>query len=296
MQQKLSVQQASSDAKQQSESRYTESADVTAAPLVTNLQRMVGNRRTQQLIKQGRVQRHIKDVQNWARMQNKPTNAPVNVIQRFEARRHEQVERFGLTTTDDSGSTRGGFSDQEATATYFGNWQRDMSQAFSNNPLRAVLGDQLLFEILNLLVVQKFGRQLDEQSFGVYRPPEHMDNPAGQINSDLLTEQDVGHMGGAQTVINQEDISSPEAIAEMFRVTDDTFISIQEEVSNFLRGFDPFSANNDARSQATTLMLFKRYQNLATEDRIGPIVQPFINNFGTELSGRVGRKPLLIAG
>ncbi|HEU4324980.1 MAG TPA: DUF4157 domain-containing protein [Roseiflexaceae bacterium] len=140
-------------------------------------------------------------------------------VQRFEAQHHEHVERGALSTPTASGGP--GFTDAEATATYFGNWSRDMNQAFSNNPITAALGKELVFEIINVLAMQKFGRQLNPEDFGVYSPREHMDNPAGQINADLLRgEQERTFQQFQEKPAQPEDISTEEAVRQLFVVND----------------------------------------------------------------------------
>lgn len=134
------------------------------------------------------------------------------VISRFEAGHHERVERGSLTAGP------GGFSDAEASAVYFGNWSRDLSQALLNHPIINSLGQEVVFEILNLMAMQKFGRELDPKDFGVYSPREHIDNPAGQTTSDLNQPGTPG--AGPHTLAHGEDISSPDAISKLFTVND----------------------------------------------------------------------------
>ncbi len=317
-------------------------------------------------------------------------------IQRLEAAHHEHAERFGLTTTSDTGE-RGGLTEAEAGAVYFGNWQRDFNQAFGNNALRNLLGDELLFEIINLLAINKFGRDLDPQEFGVYSPREHIDLPAGQINADLLMGPAAPTIQGQTVERPAEDISSPEAIAALFQVneaglpaylarsiqyveeefstaadlgrtpdglmhfgnglhsvedlfahsnwaeiavgrlisdgaltfspeltdelhqreqggldpietlagqteggipilttgsfvTDDTFESIKEEISNFLRGFDPFTAGNEERSRQFMTMALERYERMSESGAAGQIVVPFLENLGTLLTDKLAEK------
>ncbi|MGW5365221.1 HET-C-related protein [Actinopolymorpha pittospori] len=126
-----------------------------------------------------------------------------SVVQRFEAQHHEHVERAALTAPTVAGGS--GFTDAEASATYFGNWSRDMSQVLGGNPLVKVLGAELVFEIVNAMAVQKFGRTLDPTDFGVYSPREHIDNPAGQVNADLIRRDMNVRIHGAQ-VGTDEDI------------------------------------------------------------------------------------------
>ena len=140
-------------------------------------------------------------------------------IQRFEAQHHEHVERAALT-----GGGSAGFTDAEATATYFGNWSRDLSQAFSHNPVVEAFGKEMVFEILNVIAMQKFGRALSPRDFGIYSAREHIDSPAGQTNYDLLRgaqERRFAQFGDDQQPQNaEEDISSPQAVAELYAVND----------------------------------------------------------------------------
>ena len=81
-----------------------------------------------------------------------PTRSPV--VQRFEAQHHEHIERGTLTAPS---PTTGGFTDAEAGAVYFGNWSRDLSQALLNHPIIRTLGQEAVFELVNLIAMQKFG-------------------------------------------------------------------------------------------------------------------------------------------
>lgn len=93
-------------------------------------------------------------------------------VQRFEAQHHEHVERGALTEAGPGGQA--GFSDAEASATYFGNWSRDLSQAFVNNPVLNALGNEVMFEILNALAISKFGRELSPRDFwGLFAARAH---------------------------------------------------------------------------------------------------------------------------
>ena len=85
-------------------------------------------------------------------------------IQRFEAQHHEHAERAALAAPSPAGAP--GFTDAEASAVYFGNWSRDLSQALLNHPVIRTLGQEAVFEILNLLAMQKFGRELNPRDFG----------------------------------------------------------------------------------------------------------------------------------
>lgn len=147
---------------------------------------------------------------------------PGVVVQRFEAPRHEEIERAALTAPSETGAA--GLSDAEAGATYFGNWSRDMNQFFINNPVTRMLGQpgrELVFEVLNVLAMEKFGRQISPRDFGVYSPREHIDNPAGQINADLLKgarDRELRQFAAAHQASEPEDISSPAAMNSLFAV------------------------------------------------------------------------------
>jgi hypothetical protein len=162
---------------------------------VQALQRTAGNQAVQRMLVQGR------------------TTAPA--IQRFEAQHHEHAERAALAAPSPAGAP--GFTDAEASAVYFGNWSRDLSQALLNHPVIRTLGQEAVFEILNLLAMQKFGRELNPHDFGVYSPREHIDNPAGQTTGDLSQP---GTGGGRHELPQQEDLSSPQAIGELFTVNE----------------------------------------------------------------------------
>ena len=138
------------------------------------------------------------------------TSGPV--LARLEASGHERTERAALT------GGPGGFSDAETSAVYFGNWSRDLSQALLNHPIIRTLGQDVVFELINLLAMQKFGRELDPKDFGVYSPREHIDNPAGQTTGDLSQPGDADAKG--HQLDTPEDLSSPEAMAKLFTVNE----------------------------------------------------------------------------
>ncbi|HEV3037647.1 MAG TPA: DUF4157 domain-containing protein [Candidatus Angelobacter sp.] len=105
-------------------------------------------------------------------------------VQRFEARVHESAERVGLAAP--AGPSGSAFTEEEASATYFGNWMRDMNQVFV--PMLQHLGmpDEVLFSIVAYLAARKFGRVMTPEQFGFYIPAEHMDNPGGLVTVDDL--------------------------------------------------------------------------------------------------------------
>ncbi len=100
---------------------------------------------------------------------------PAPVIQRFEAAMHERAESRGLTHGP------GGLSADEASEVYMGNWTRDFNQ-FLVPSAAGILGHHnVIYALLNLLLVKKFGRTASPDSIGYYVPSEHIDNPAAQV-------------------------------------------------------------------------------------------------------------------
>ena len=78
-----------------------------------------------------------------------------------------------------------GFSDQEQQAAYFGNWCRDLSQALV--PMASdTIGAQAAFQLVNLLAMSKFGHGVTPAQLGTYDPRQHIDNPAGTTDRDVL--------------------------------------------------------------------------------------------------------------
>ena len=133
------------------------------------------------------------------------------VVARLEASGHERAERAALT------GGPGGFSDSEASAVYFGNWSRDLSQALLNHPIIRTLGQEVVFELINLIAMQKFGRELDKKDFGVYSPRQHIDNPAGQVSGDLSQPGDKD--AGDHHLDKPEELpTSKEELAKLFTV------------------------------------------------------------------------------
>jgi hypothetical protein len=70
-------------------------------------------------------------------------------------------------------------------------------------------------------------------------------------------------------------------------VMDDTIISIAEQISDMLRGFDPFEAVNEKRSQSFMHMLLQRYETLAGEGKAKQVVTSFLSHFGPTLEGKL---------
>jgi len=105
-------------------------------------------------------------------------------LQRFEAPLHQSAELSSLTTGESKG-----FSLEEAQATYFGNWMRDMNQIFVPM-IKKILGNDVVFAAINYLAMKKFGRTVTPEQFGYYIPAEHIDSPAGLVAEyDLLPRQ-----------------------------------------------------------------------------------------------------------
>jgi hypothetical protein len=97
-----------------------------------------------------------------------------------------------------------GFSDQEAEDAYFGNWCRDLSQFLV--PMAATtIGPQASFSLVNLLAMHHFGHGVTPAELGVYDPHQHIDNPAGTTDRDVLPSGvtiegygDQGHAAGPE--------------------------------------------------------------------------------------------------
>jgi hypothetical protein len=73
---------------------------------------------------------------------------------------HGGIEKEALTDV--------GFTDEQASQVYFGNWLRDLSQL----PPR-------LLPLLQILGLGEFNRPVTNQDLGTYIPSEHLDNPLG---------------------------------------------------------------------------------------------------------------------
>lgn len=106
------------------------------------------------------------------------------VVQRFEAGLHEGIDQVALT---EGGAADTRFTDDEAAAAYHGNWMRDLNQLFVP-AVTQVVKPALLMAALNYLSQQKFGRMMSAEMLGQYSPAEHMDNPGGLRQSDLLPQ------------------------------------------------------------------------------------------------------------
>lgn len=104
-------------------------------------------------------------------------NAPV---QRFEAPLHESASRNALTENGD-------FSQEEASMIYYGNWMRDVNQAFVPAAME-MLGADTLYAMLNYVALQKFGKAPTSEQMGYYMLQEHLDSPVGAIKGSEYSE------------------------------------------------------------------------------------------------------------
>jgi hypothetical protein len=88
------------------------------------------------------------------------TISPVITVQRYQAgdTGHGGIEEKAFTAV--------GFSADEASQIYFGNWLRDLSQV----PTWA-------FPAINVVALGEFGRPVTQEELGTYVPSEHLDNP-----------------------------------------------------------------------------------------------------------------------
>ena len=101
----------------------------------------------------------------------------------FEARWHQASLTGALDEL--------GFTDAEQEQAYFANWCRDLSQAFV--PMaRDSVGPAGAFQLVNLLAMHHFGHGVTPAQLGAYNPAEHIDNPAGTTDRDV--------MGGGVTI------------------------------------------------------------------------------------------------
>ena len=110
-------------------------------------------------------------------------------IQYFEAPKHQA----SLTNAMD----QVGFSDQEQQMAYLGNWCRDMSQAMVPM-LNSTIGVQATMTLVSSVAQMKFGRPVSPAQLGMYDPVEHIDNPTGLVNADLLQNRLGGVDPGAR--------------------------------------------------------------------------------------------------
>lgn len=83
-------------------------------------------------------------------------------LHRFQAgdTGHGGIEEHALTQS--------GFTADEASKVYFGNWLRDLSQVPPS-----------ILPLINILALGEFGREITKEDLGTYVPSEHLDNPEG---------------------------------------------------------------------------------------------------------------------
>lgn len=97
-----------------------------------------------------------------------------DTVQRFEAPLHESATRNALVG-------KGGFSQEEASMIYYGNWMRDVNQGFVPSAIK-LLGADTLYALLGYVSWQKFGKIPTSEQLGYYIPSEHIDSPVGAIS------------------------------------------------------------------------------------------------------------------
>jgi hypothetical protein len=140
----------------------------------------------------------------------------------FEAPKHSAT----LKTAMD----RHGFTDAEQDAAYFGNWCRDLSQALVPT-LEEMLGRNATFQVVNLLAIRHFGHGVTPAQLGAYATREHIDNPAGTTDRDILAKDKrkiTGYSGKPDAILPDRpedeaqtsgvDDLKPENIAKSFEV------------------------------------------------------------------------------
>jgi Heterokaryon incompatibility protein Het-C/Domain of unknown function (DUF4157) len=114
-----------------------------------------------------------------------------------------------------------GFTDAEQQAAYFGNWCRDLSQALV--PMAAsTIGTQAAFQLVNLLAMHKFGHGVTPAQLGTYDPRQHIDNPAGTTDRDVLPSGvEIKGYGDEGQAAGPQDASAlePGNIAKSFEVS-----------------------------------------------------------------------------
>jgi hypothetical protein len=141
--------------------------------------------------------------------------------QYFEAPKHAAT----LKTAMD----KAGFTDAEQDAAYFGNWCRDLSQALVPT-LEEILGRNATFQVVNLMANRHFGHGVTPAQLGAYSPQEHIDNPAGTTDRDILAADKrkiAGYSSGADPITGtpqneartgDSDYLKPENISKSFEV------------------------------------------------------------------------------
>ena len=139
----------------------------------------------------------------------------------FEAPKHSA----SLKTAMD----KHGLTDAEQDAAYFGNWCRDLSQALVPT-LTDILGQNLTFQVVNAMAIRHFGHGVTPAQLGAYDPRQHIDNPAGTTDRDIVSADKrkiAGYEGKDPILKDQESGEAgttsgeelkPENIAKSFEV------------------------------------------------------------------------------
>ncbi len=112
-----------------------------------------------------------------------PAIAGAPVVQRFLAGEggHGGIEEGALQEA--------GLSEEEARATYFGNWLRDFSQKMEPSGGK----DRLWYDfIIKTIATGEFGHEPTKEELGRYLPSEHMDNPEGGDSAEAPVDSDPG--------------------------------------------------------------------------------------------------------
>ena len=139
----------------------------------------------------------------------------------FEAPKHSA----SLKTAMD----KHGFTDAEQDAAYFGNWCRDLSQALVPT-LTNILGQNLTFQVVNAIAIREFGHGVTPAQLGAYDPRQHIDNPAGTTDKDVISkgEREIAGYDGKDPILKDQESGhagttdgeelKPENIAKSFEV------------------------------------------------------------------------------
>lgn len=172
-------------------------------------------------------------------------------LARFEAPIHEGAERHALTTPSDPPGP-GTLTNEEASAVYFGNWMRDVNQAFVPI-LTDLMPPDTVFALVSYMAATKFGREMTPEQFGYYIPAEHIDNPAGLVPADLLPAPPTV-TATAPPVPNRLGPARPADAVTPQADVDPTHASVQ--------GVNPFAADQSG------VMAYIRNTNLHVESRL----------------------------
>lgn len=108
------------------------------------------------------------------------------LIQRFQAgdTGHGGIEKNALK--------RAGYSDEDVSKIYFGNWLRDFSQlaVAPTGLLSKHFLSPAVMSLINTLSLGEFGREVTWSDLGTYVPSEHLDNPlnAGTVEDPMVQD------------------------------------------------------------------------------------------------------------